>query len=355
MNTMKVLFNVIIITFTHLVAVKHLLLFLICIMEFEYVFSQVQNTPFSGNYQTKVPNASSCVISIRNEYESIKEKQYKIDYIRNGNTVKYGNGYTDIIVEYNTLGQVVKYEELLYEIKEEYIYDEKGRILEINGNNRSRTHYYYTETNTDSIVSWNYIKSTDSWVKYQKNEIIYNESGYKCVYYNFNNDTGNYDYLFTSEYILDELKRVIEIKELDRSENNRWTYSYTENGYVYTVFQPASTAFCRTEYLYNENGDLTKTIYSEWMNNSYWYPAITTSYNYDYFTGISNLSDSKTDVDISIYSNSIHINNPNNINIILYDMSSKKVAETNKGQTISLPSGMYVIQYSNQTKKIIIK
>ena len=40
MNTMKVLFNVIIITFTHLVAVKHLLLFLICIMEFEYVFSK---------------------------------------------------------------------------------------------------------------------------------------------------------------------------------------------------------------------------------------------------------------------------------------------------------------------------
>ena len=60
---------------------RFIFLFLLFI-NFICVYSQIQETPFSGFYQTVVPNAISCVITIQNEYESDKEKQYNINYIR---------------------------------------------------------------------------------------------------------------------------------------------------------------------------------------------------------------------------------------------------------------------------------
>ena len=324
-------------------------------INFICVYSQIQETPFSGFYQTVVPNAMSCVITIQNEYESEKEKQYNIDYIREGNIVKYGNGYTDIIVEYNDKRQIAKYKQLLYEISEEYVYDEKGRILETISNGVHKTHYYYTETNTDSIVYWDYVALTDTWNKTSKNEITYDQSGYKVLIYNFNNETGNYDYWFTKEYLLDELDRIIEVKETDRLENNKWTYTYTENGFIYTVYQPASSAFCRTEYIFNENNDLSKSTYSEWTKNSYWNPVVTTTYEYDYTTGLSKLNVSEVDINININGKQLYINNPEKVDIAIYDMSGCKICEITKDVNIALPIGFYVIHYGDQSKKIVVK
>ena len=331
---------------------RFIFLFLLFI-NFICVYSQIQETPFSGFYQTVVPNAISCVITIQNEYESDKEKQYNINYIREGNIVKYGNGYTDIVVEYNDKGQIAKYKELLYEISEEYVYDEKGRILETISNDIHKKHYYYTETNTDSIVYWDYVASTDTWYKTSKDEIIYDLSGYKDFFYNYNNETGNYDYYFTKEYLLDELNRIVEIKETDRLENNKWTYAYTENGFIYTVYQPASSAFCRTEYIFNENNDLSKSIYSEWTKNLYWNPVITTTYDYEYTTGLSKLK--APEVDIKINDNRLCINNPQKVDIAIYDMSGCKIFETKKDVNIALLVGFYVIRYGDQSKKIVVK
>ncbi|MBQ8224923.1 MAG: hypothetical protein IJZ86_06205 [Bacteroides sp.] len=316
-------------------------------------YSQLQNTPFSGNHQTKVPAAESCIITIIHEYDTPKEKHYNIEYIREGNKVTYGNGYTDIMVEYNSSGQIIRYKELFYNIEEEYIYDQEGRILEVLGT-ASKKHYYYTGTFTDSIVSWNYAAPVSTWYKTGKEEIIYTETGYNDVHYTYNNESNSYAYWFTAEYVLDELQRVIEIKESDRSQNNRWTYEYTKNGCIYTVYQPAASAFCRTEYTYNSDGDLIKTIYSEWMNNSYWFPVITTTYEYNFLTAINKVKQEPLGIDIKVVGKNLCVHSDSEVSIELYNLQGKVIKRATADLEVSLARGLYILKAGNLSRKISI-
>lgn len=326
--------------------------FIIALFYVISAYSQIPRTPFTGNHLTKVPNAASSVITIYNEYETTKEHKYNVVYKHDGNSVSYGNGYTDIVVDFNNSGQIVKYQELLYGILDEYAYDEKGRILE-NWNHASKKHYYYTETGTDSIVCWNYVASLGKWYKVSKEEIKYNDNGYKNLHYNFNNDTDTYEYWFTSEYVLDEQKNVIEEREIDRSQANKWTYTYTDKGYIYTVYQPASTPFCRREYIFNDKGDLKKEIYSEWMSNSYWFPVIITTYDYDYSTGITLVENEKETIKIN--GNFVRIETKEQGTIAVYSINGACIQKSFGPLKVRLEPGIYIAKIVDKSQKILIR
>ena len=293
---------------------------------------QIPQTPFSGNFLTKVPDAESVIISIHNEYERVKDTRKQIVFQREGNSVTYGNGYTDLVVEFDANGRIARFQELLYGGDEWYSYDDDGRILEVANSNR-RTRYYYTNSGTDSIVSWNYVQTLDVWYLTEKEEIKYDNTGYKVSHYQYNNENKQYTYWFTSQYTFDDEKRLTEVRELDRQQSNRWTYAYTDNGYIYTVYQNSPSPFCRTEYIFNENGDLSKTIYSEWMNGSYWFPAITTTYEYKYNeTGIG-----ETGAIIN-----------------LYTANGSKVVSAKGILSIELLPGLYLVEVAGHSRKIFV-
>lgn len=268
-------------------------LLLLLSLIFSCIFSEAKwvNPPFSHYLPTEnVPMAKSAQVEYKNIYATPQTKNCTISYNwTNGNRkVSYKYMESTYTIEFDEDNNIIHWKQEYianYEpaiIEYFYVYDDLNRVVERYTPESSRVDFYYDDENISSLVSWQYEPVFEKWMKMDKMDFEYYEGGFDCKLYSYNNETNEYMYLRTTRYSLNEDGKVIFYKDVDSSAGQEHQYIFNERGYTYLIsWYDADHASFKYEYVYNERGDLSNSIYSEW-NESYWKPCITEVYTYDY-------------------------------------------------------------------------
>lgn len=249
------------------------------------------NPPFSQYLPTEhVPIAKSAQVEYKNIYETPQTKSFTIAYnwANDNREVSYKYMESTYTIEFDADNNIIHWKQEYianYEpavIEYFYVYDELNRVIERYTPELSRVNFYYNEENISTLVFWQYEPAFDKWMKMEKMDFEYYDGGYDCKLYSYNNETDEYKYLRTTRYSLNEDGKVIFYKDVDSSAGQEHQYVFNEHGYAYLIsWYGADHASYKYEYVYNERGDLSNSIYSEW-NGSYWKPCITENYTYEY-------------------------------------------------------------------------
>lgn len=347
---------------------KLLIVCLILLTKFQVVYAQLGiyddsmgRLPFTGDFSVKPSLADSVLHKrIAGPGGSYWDYNTKIRYIHdlkglNEIALITENWKTDTIrASYNLEGQMKLYSSSLYGgIKNEYIYDEKGRILKISSEQGYSQYYYYTNSEKDSIVDFIYDSYSKEWYKNEKKEVIYNPLGYCISYYIFNNDLLNYEKQDVSyEYIFDNQHRLLSMNAIDGGQE--MSFQYTEDGYICFENNISGSRY-KFVYQYNEHGDLIKKVWFVW--SGYWILVTEDSYHYYYPSTTQNELIKSDGINIMIEKGYLSISVTSPVTMYLYSINGRilKKIEVENLKRIPLPQGIYIVHVKNYSKKVFVR
>lgn len=297
----------------------------------------------------KIPLVSQIKVDYTNVYETPtgKVETFIYEWSNDNQYVKFKDLWNTNEAELDANKNVTFYKSVSkmypYSIvnQDYYKYDSLNRVIEKEIPNSSIIKAYYTETPTDSVITWNYDKTLATWYKTEKIEVSYYDNYFDKLYYSYNNENQSYNYRYTTRYYLDNDDRIIQFKDLDSSAGSIYDFTYTDNGYIkYITYYGANHASFKYEYTFNEQGDIATEKYYEWMNNSYWKPCITTKNEYIYLgAGINKIENEE---EYSLNGNCLTINTDNTVSV--YSIDGRIIYSGAKyGKIVNLPYNQIVI------------
>lgn len=312
----------------------------------------------------EIPLVSRVTIDYTNVYENKEHVIYDFEYkwTQNNTNVVYEDLWNDYYAILDSNGDVVYYESKSktypypYQIQDTYEYDSQHRVIKRESGESLRTIAYYTNSDTDSVVTWSYESFLGDWLKIEKEEIKHSDSYFDRVFYTYNNETKSYDYKFTNRNYLDSEGRVVKSMDIDSSSGSIYEYIYEENGYTELItYYGGSHASFKKEYVYNNEGDVKSYYYYEWVYDSYWEPCILTEYTYNYITALR--EEVELDRDFSIRGCDLLFADNIDDEVSIYTIKGICVfkGKVPRGKIISLPAedSIYILRIGNKVCKIL--
>lgn len=311
----------------------------------------------------KVPLVSTVTIDYTHIYDNKEHVIYNFEYewTQNNTNVNFEDQWNEYSAVLNTNGDVIYYEgksktyPYPYECQDTYEYDSQHRVIKKESSGNSRTLAYYTNTDTDSIVTFLYDDYLGKWLKTGKEDVKYFDSYVDRELYRFNNETKNYEYRFTNRNYINSEYRIIKSIDIDSSAGSVYEYTYEKNGYIefITYFGNDHASF-KKEYLFNERGDITSYHYYEWFNGSYWKPCIMIEYSYNYIaTSIENI---EIEEKFTIHGHKILFKEDTEVSICTLNGVILFQGIVAQGQFISLPSKqqLYILKIGDRVHKVVL-
>ena len=319
-------------------------------------------TPFSGFYDNVRVLADKANFKQYTKFEILNEYQIIYKHSKDGlnDTVYNGSEYTKYITYYpdgkmKSYKYSHNYSPKDYNVEEYYKYDDQGRILDVE-TPFSMQHYYYTNTNTDSIVRMDYNKIQDSYLPSYKDVIKYTGKGYKYYSYQYIIEENRYtEKPKLSEMILDQKGRVTKVIG-ENGVDLAGEYIYSKYGYVYINYTQ-NKPYSKNEYSFNEDGYLTKESLYFWVEaGQYWSLDSTSEYDYLY-----NSTDNEEirELTSKVYASNgtIMIDLKNEAYVAIYSFSGMLIKHLKlKPGIVQIPigGGMYIVSLNGESTKIKI-
>ena len=312
----------------------------------------------------EIPHVSCVTIDYTNVYENKEHVIYNFEYkwTQDNTNVVYEDLWNDYYAIFDTNGDVVYYESKSktypypYQIQDTYEYDSQHRVVKRESGESVRTVAYYTNSDTDSVVTWSYESLLGDWLKIEKEEIKHSDSYFDRAFYSYNNETQSYDYKYTNRNYLDSEGRVVKSMDIDSSAGSTYEYIYEENGYTELItYYGGNHANFKKEYVYNNEGDVKSYYYYEWVNDSYWKPCIMTEYTYNYIAAL--IEDVEQDRDFYIQGYDLLFAGNIDIEASIYTLKGVCIfsGKVPCGKIISLPAkdSIYILKIGNRVCKIV--
>ena len=318
---------------------------------FSLPFAPSSRDPFTGYNGSNIKRmtANKVVSYIYDVENSVDTGTVNYKYSDNGLTVSDDSGN---LYAFYSDGKVKSQKIPIHNIDEKYTYTDDGKLLSIESP-YSKTICYYTNTSMDSLVIWSYSDRLQTFFRYGKEIATYNQNGYKYAVYRFDTEQNVYRLEFESLYEFDDQDRLIKVLNAkDKSLSEERVYLRNK---IIVYFGDHSL---KSEYTYNEKGDLIEDSYFFWTANNYWFRRSTICYNYLYSDITSNDQiDLLNNFQISTLLNSVVIENAKygervNVYDVLGNLCYSGILNSDR-YVINLPSNLlYIVRIGKKCVKL---
>ena len=324
-------------------------------------------TPFTGEFSQKPTKAAKTHVKRYNHREILEEYDLISNYSEDSLELDLVESYKHYKYTFHLNGKIKTFDRKINFERQisRFTYTEDGKILkdellDERGKKLVETNYYYTNTDTDSIVAYRYNEVYNKMMPFHKEIIEYNSEGYNAGYSMFIYELGKYEKPRYRKYILDSKNRPLQVLDIqDKNRRLHSQYTYTDTGYKEINYKiDGTTPNDRCEYEFNEKGDLIRRSLEFWNEyQEYWILEFIEEKTYTFNTTDNERIETKS-TNIIVSEGSVIVKSSYEKPYAIYSVEGKLYKQgilIDSVIRIPLNKGIYVIIVGDEKRKIFIK